>query len=225
MVSPNDDLKPLLILTMDNQVFHLFPRLPTELRHEIWRAALSSYSLTDVQLIDGAVQLSPSGWDPSTVGQACHESRELMTTTLHRVPRPLTPDGSLYVNFGTNILHFGRAAGAPLCIASLGEPAFSNLACAALTWTTWDDLARCFISFADKYRRLSTVFILGNRGPADVQAVHPADDILASMVAALERDADYLGTSTVLDPAWISFQLRTWFRAPLRRPRVVLLQL
>ncbi|KAI3323989.1 hypothetical protein HD806DRAFT_80612 [Xylariaceae sp. AK1471] len=211
---------------MDNQqVFHLFPRLPAELRHEIWRAALSSYSLTKVLFIDGAIRLSPLVWNPSTVGQVCHEARELMTTTLHRVSRPLIQDGCLYVNFGTNILHFGLASVAPIFIASLGEPAFSSLACAALIWTTWDDIAKCFISFADKYRCLSTVFIFTAGEPANVQAVHPADVHMASIAAAFKRDPDYFGTSTLLDPAWISFQLRAWFHAPLKPPRVVLLPL
>ncbi|KAI1127341.1 hypothetical protein F5Y10DRAFT_242831 [Nemania abortiva] len=94
-----------LFLMEKQQVFHLFPKLPAELRHAIWRAALNSPSLTEISFENGRLRSSAVEWDPSIVGQVCYEARWLMTSLLPRISFPFGP----YINFTANVLHFGPA--------------------------------------------------------------------------------------------------------------------
>ncbi|CAJ2506276.1 Uu.00g004060.m01.CDS01 [Anthostomella pinea] len=163
---------------MDHQhVFHRFPKLPSELRHEIWRFALNSWAVTEVRREDDVVQLRAFEWTPSIIGRVCHEARWLMNRALCRLRLSLAADPSYLVNFGTNIFHFGPASDAhTTTIALPGETVFSRLKYAAITWTCWNDVARSFRKFAEHYLALRAVFILAaNNRPFYLQPRAYAD--------------------------------------------------
>ncbi|KAI8949882.1 hypothetical protein F4801DRAFT_579984 [Xylaria longipes] len=210
---------------MENQqVFHPFSRLPAELRHEIWLFSLNSLSLIEVLYTDDTIRLLPFERSQAVVGQACREARCLMTKTFKRLSKPLFRHGCLYVNFETNIFHFGPASSAQEHVALLGEPAFSSLISAALIWTCWNDVARCFKMLSHYYPCLATVFIFAADLPVNVQPRHLATADLDLMTASLygyEREFE----ARTLDSEWICTQLKAWFRSPLNPPRVVLLPL
>ncbi|KAI1332868.1 hypothetical protein F5Y16DRAFT_128986 [Xylariaceae sp. FL0255] len=206
------------------QEFQVFPKLPAELRHEIWRVALCSNCLTEVLHVDGGARLSPLEWDPSVLGQVCHEARWFMVKLTQRVPWPLSSRGQAYLNFEASILHFGPAASARERVASLGEPAYSNLAYAALIWTSWNDVARSFRLFSERFLCLKTVFIFAadqvyNANPRPLRVTD-----LALINAAFAQDTDTFEPNK-LDLEWICKELRGWFTPPLTPPRVITLPL
>ncbi|KAI0845675.1 hypothetical protein F5Y00DRAFT_163898 [Daldinia vernicosa] len=217
---------------MDRQsTFHLFPYLPAELRHEIWRMAMADWYIVTFSKHSNNDRLRSLGWDPSTIGQVCQETKFLMQKTFLNVrwpPRSLGKQHQnigCWINFGTAIVHFGPADVALDRIRYTGgEFALSRLAYAAITWTSWSDIVKCFQQFSLHYHSLHTVFIFASAEPIISQPRKIRNCDIIPMVNSITMGPPRLDAQP-LDAFRISEDLRAWFRKPVRPPAVILLPL
>ncbi|KAJ8122728.1 hypothetical protein ONZ43_g1144 [Nemania bipapillata] len=189
-----------------SQAFNLFPKLPAELRLEIWRFALSRPSVILVTLARDPplenlrpedpnigplyeLELVRCGWDPATIGQVCHEARCAMSGMFERLARPLMRgQRQCLVNFESTIFYFHDQIHLREYLQLWEGPLFSNLKQACMGWTNFDYKCMWLGMLASVCPNIRTIFFFGVKGPVEVVALPLYDIDIPWMEASFYKD-------------------------------------
>lgn len=204
-------------------VFHMFPRLPPELRYYIWRIALADWSATMVFEHDGNIRLDPFGWDMSIIGQTCHEARSAMKGVYSNIGPRTSQGDNVWVDFEANIFCLGPASTALNAIKTLDEDICSRVTCVAITWTSWLDISRCFKQFSLRWRALRSIVIFDANSPIVLDPLPFDYGHVASIIAYYKDPRPH--DSWWMDTLRSSRDLQEWFRPAANPPSVDFLPL
>ncbi|KAF2968904.1 hypothetical protein GQX73_g4677 [Xylaria multiplex] len=154
-------------------VFHYFPRLPPELRCQIWQLTLEHWSVITASANKRSYELQPIGWDKCVVGHVCMEARIVM----EKICEAFTPSGAAWINLQSTTLFFGGAAKASHTIGLLDPRLCSNMTHAAIIWTTWPEVVGCIKQMSKRCHSLTSILIFDTGKPVthDVRPLAPED--------------------------------------------------
>jgi hypothetical protein len=202
--------------------FHLFTRLPTELRHEIWRIALSNWAVVMAgDCPRGSRYLT---WDPSTVGAACYEARSIMRASFQRIDLSHKQTIPRWLHFRTNIVWLGPAAEVRLKNDLLSAELWSNCVHIAIAWTTWFDVMKSIIRLGAKCRSLQTIVVFDSGSPLSPDPRHLEDGDIAALILSCKSDVTNF-TSSWLEEQRTGQELAAAFQLTLKPPNVMFLPL
>ncbi|KAI2467813.1 hypothetical protein F4781DRAFT_400743 [Annulohypoxylon bovei var. microspora] len=211
---------------IDTCKFHLFRRLPPEIRYEIWLIALTAWSVTvyatTPSVADSA--LRPFYWNASAIGSVCYEARYIMKKIYTKLPQIPRLDYHVWVHFETTIFFLGTAAEASGTMALFGAPLYSGLAHAAIVWNKWTDVVECFKHLSQSCPSLVSIVIFDAGKPYMPEVSPLKQGGVDRMVTARE------GVGKNYEPWWadvpvLTEDLQSWFMPCPRLPTIIFLPL
>ncbi|KAI0517888.1 hypothetical protein F5B22DRAFT_103838 [Xylaria bambusicola] len=165
--------KPHIAHTSNMPVFRSFPRLPPELRCQIWQSSLETWSVVTVSANKCSYTLQPIGWDKCVVGRVCIEARIIMEKTC----KAFALGGTAWINLQSTTLFFGEAAKASHTIGRLDPRLCSDMTHAAIIWTTWPEVVGCIKQMSKRCHSLTSISIFDAGKPVThhVRPLGPED--------------------------------------------------
>ncbi|KAI1262183.1 hypothetical protein F5Y18DRAFT_162812 [Xylariaceae sp. FL1019] len=196
--------------------FSCFPRLPPELRYEIWLVILDHWTVIAVDAEERSDRLQAIGWDKCVVGRVCREARTIMEKTSQAFDDGVTT----WIQFQSTTLYLGGATRACDIIGLLDARLCTNVAHVAIVWTTWSKVVSCVRAMSKRCHSLVSVLILDAGQPVFIHEVPPLTTKHVGWMAAsrplqrLDYEPWWMDGNAVIEDLRCSFSGRTYSVPP-----------